>query len=198
MLYLVDIIVSVKNHRGSLWHAHSMACFCVRFSFFPLTDHSVSTLQVLCPYLANEEKESLVALCVAELLNWQDRESDCIDSEIFILHTLHMMSHVDWTSPIMLNWTDVCVGVRVCLAVLHCCLQADTAAEEEILLAVVATMAEWRNSREEWFLFNRCVCAFHTTHDLGVVVVLKCLTLTVVVVMAECFLIVCILLRMYI
>lgn len=53
----------------------------------------------------------------------------------------------------------VCVGVRACLAVLHCCLQANTDAEEEILLAVVATMAEWRNSREEWFLFNRCVYA---------------------------------------
>lgn len=52
----------------------------------------------------------------------------------------------------------VCVGVRDCLAVLHCCLQADTVVEDEILLAVVATMAEWRNSREEWFLFNRCVC----------------------------------------
>jgi len=49
----------------------------------------------------------------------------------------------------------VCVGVRGCLAVLLCCLQADTDVEEEILLAVVDTIAEWRNSREEWFLFNR-------------------------------------------
>ncbi|KTF85777.1 hypothetical protein cypCar_00015104 [Cyprinus carpio] len=46
------------------------------------------------------------------------------------------------------------IGVRGCLAVLLCCLQADTAVEDEILLAVVATIAEWRNSREQWFLFN--------------------------------------------
>uniref|UniRef100_A0A673KFV9 E3 ubiquitin-protein ligase listerin n=1 Tax=Sinocyclocheilus rhinocerous TaxID=307959 RepID=A0A673KFV9_9TELE len=93
-------------------------------SFFPLSEHSVSTVLVLCPFLASEERESLIALCVAELLNWQDSEQDCIDS------------------------------VRGCLAVLLCCLQVDTAVEDEILLAVVATIAEWRNSREEWFLFN--------------------------------------------
>lgn len=160
MLHIVHCVL--KNLWGSLWRANSVACFCARFSFFPLKDHSVRTLQVLCPYLANEERESLVALCVAELLNWQDGGSDCIDSEMNIIHALHMMTHVDWTTPITLNWTDVCVcvcvGMRDCLAVLHCCLQADTAVEDEILLAVVATMAEWRNSREEWFLFNRCVC----------------------------------------
>uniref|UniRef100_A0A672KH96 E3 ubiquitin-protein ligase listerin n=1 Tax=Sinocyclocheilus grahami TaxID=75366 RepID=A0A672KH96_SINGR len=87
-------------------------------------ERSVSTVLVLCPFLASEERESLIALCVAELLNWQDSKQDCIDS------------------------------VRGCLAVLLCCLQADTAVEDEILLAVVATIAEWRNSREEWFLFN--------------------------------------------
>uniref|UniRef100_A0AAR2LAV9 E3 ubiquitin-protein ligase listerin n=1 Tax=Pygocentrus nattereri TaxID=42514 RepID=A0AAR2LAV9_PYGNA len=47
------------------------------------------------------------------------------------------------------------LGVWACLAVLHCCLQAETPVEEEILLAVMATLLEWRNSREEWFLFNR-------------------------------------------
>uniref|UniRef100_A0A8C1KGM0 E3 ubiquitin-protein ligase listerin n=1 Tax=Cyprinus carpio TaxID=7962 RepID=A0A8C1KGM0_CYPCA len=99
--------------------ANSAVLVCV--SFFPLSEHSVSTVQVLCPFLASEERESLIALCVAELLNWQDREQDCV-------------------------WG--------CLAVLLCCLQADTAVEDEILLAVVATIAEWRNSREEWFLFN--------------------------------------------
>ncbi|XP_051973695.1 E3 ubiquitin-protein ligase listerin [Xyrauchen texanus] len=93
-------------------------------SFFPLSEHSVNTVQVLCPFLSNEERELLIALCVAELLNWQDREQNCTDS------------------------------VRACLAVLLCCLQANTAVEDEILLAFVATIAEWRSSREEWFLFN--------------------------------------------
>lgn len=50
------------------------------------------------------------------------------------------------------------LGVWACLAVLDFCLQAATPVEEEILLAVVATMLEWRNSKEEWFLFNRFVC----------------------------------------
>lgn len=49
------------------------------------------------------------------------------------------------------------LGVWACLAVLDCCLQAATPVEEEILLAVMATMLEWRNSKEEWFLFNRFV-----------------------------------------
>uniref|UniRef100_A0A671LM47 E3 ubiquitin-protein ligase listerin n=1 Tax=Sinocyclocheilus anshuiensis TaxID=1608454 RepID=A0A671LM47_9TELE len=88
---------------------------------FPANSAALVTVQVLCPFLASEERESLIALCVAELLNWQDREQDCV-------------------------WG--------CLAVLLCCLQADTAVEDEILLAVVATIAEWRTSREEWFLFN--------------------------------------------
>uniref|UniRef100_A0A673KHL8 E3 ubiquitin-protein ligase listerin n=1 Tax=Sinocyclocheilus rhinocerous TaxID=307959 RepID=A0A673KHL8_9TELE len=111
------------NQRGDCdVPANSAALVCV--SFFPLSEHSVSTVQVLCPFLASEERESLIALCVAELLNWQDREQDCID------------------------------GVWGCLAVLLCCLQADTAVEDEILLAVIATIAEWRTSREEWFLFN--------------------------------------------
>uniref|UniRef100_A0A673KG56 E3 ubiquitin-protein ligase listerin n=1 Tax=Sinocyclocheilus rhinocerous TaxID=307959 RepID=A0A673KG56_9TELE len=108
------------NQRGDCdVPANSAALVCV--SFFPLSEHSVSTVQVLCPFLASEERESLIALCVAELLNWQDREQDCV-------------------------WG--------CLAVLLCCLQADTAVEDEILLAVIATIAEWRTSREEWFLFN--------------------------------------------
>lgn len=45
-------------------------------------------------------------------------------------------------------------GVWACLAVLHICLQAETPFEEEILLAVIATMLEWRNSKEDCFLFN--------------------------------------------
>uniref|UniRef100_A0A8C1E9I5 E3 ubiquitin-protein ligase listerin n=1 Tax=Cyprinus carpio carpio TaxID=630221 RepID=A0A8C1E9I5_CYPCA len=63
--------------------ANSAVLVCV--SFFPLSEHSVSTVQVLCPFLASEERESLIALCVAELLNWQDREQDCIDAQHVIV-----------------------------------------------------------------------------------------------------------------
>uniref|UniRef100_W5KT23 E3 ubiquitin-protein ligase listerin n=1 Tax=Astyanax mexicanus TaxID=7994 RepID=W5KT23_ASTMX len=93
-------------------------------SFYPLTEQSVNTVQVLCPSLATEEREALIALSIAELLNWQEKEQDG--------------AHSVWA----------------CLAVLHCCLQAETPVEEEILLAVIATLLEWRNSKEEWFLFS--------------------------------------------
>lgn len=72
-------------------------------SFFPLSEHSVSTVQALCPFLDSEERESLIALCVAELLNWQDREQDCIDSEIQIISIRHMMSHIGRATPISLT-----------------------------------------------------------------------------------------------
>uniref|UniRef100_A0A671LMJ5 E3 ubiquitin-protein ligase listerin n=1 Tax=Sinocyclocheilus anshuiensis TaxID=1608454 RepID=A0A671LMJ5_9TELE len=101
------------NHRsqeeGSLWSlalakymqnskmepSHIKALYGNVESFFPLSEHSVSTVQVLCPFLASEERESLIALCVAELLNWQDREQDCIDGEIQIIytHTAHDESY---------------------------------------------------------------------------------------------------------
>lgn len=41
-----------------------------------------------------------------------------------------------------------------CLAVLLCCLQADTPVEDEVVQAILATVMEWRNN-EEWFLFSR-------------------------------------------
>lgn len=42
-----------------------------------------------------------------------------------------------------------------CLAVLLCCLKADTQVDEEIVQAILATVMEWRNSKEDWFLFGR-------------------------------------------
>uniref|UniRef100_A0AAY4AGT9 E3 ubiquitin-protein ligase listerin n=1 Tax=Denticeps clupeoides TaxID=299321 RepID=A0AAY4AGT9_9TELE len=87
-------------------------------SFFPLSEKSVSTIQVLCPSLPREDREALVDLAIAELLNWQEE------------------------------------GVTSCLAILHCCLKEDTPVAEEVLSAVIATIMEWRNSKEEWFLFS--------------------------------------------
>ncbi|XP_053188259.1 E3 ubiquitin-protein ligase listerin [Scomber japonicus] len=53
----------------------------------------------------------------------------------------------------IINWQDN-ENVSGCLAVLLCCLQADTHVEEEVVQAVLATMMEWRNSKEDWFLFS--------------------------------------------
>ncbi|XP_076876676.1 E3 ubiquitin-protein ligase listerin [Brachyhypopomus gauderio] len=94
-------------------------------SFYPLSEHAVSTIQVLCPWMDTVEREELIALSVADLLNWQETEKD--------------YGHSVWA----------------CLAVLNCCLQAATPVDEEILLAIIATMLEFRTSREEWFLFSR-------------------------------------------
>uniref|UniRef100_A0A8D3CI19 E3 ubiquitin-protein ligase listerin n=1 Tax=Scophthalmus maximus TaxID=52904 RepID=A0A8D3CI19_SCOMX len=41
-----------------------------------------------------------------------------------------------------------------CLVVLLCCLKANTEIEEEVLQAILATMMEWRNSKDDWFLFS--------------------------------------------
>ena len=50
----------------------------------------------------------------------------------------------------------LCVsGVCGCVAALLCCLRAETPVDEGVLHAVLATLMEWRNSKEDWFLFNR-------------------------------------------
>uniref|UniRef100_A0A8C1VY83 E3 ubiquitin-protein ligase listerin n=1 Tax=Cyprinus carpio TaxID=7962 RepID=A0A8C1VY83_CYPCA len=95
--YAFSFLMILPSWCSQLWPLRST------FLFFPLSEHSVSTVQVLCPFLASEERESLIALCVAELLNWQDREQDCV-------------------------WG--------CLAVLLCCLQADTASP---LIAIITS-----------------------------------------------------------
>uniref|UniRef100_A0AAY4AES2 E3 ubiquitin-protein ligase listerin n=1 Tax=Denticeps clupeoides TaxID=299321 RepID=A0AAY4AES2_9TELE len=115
--------------EGSLWSLTLSRCiqtaisvnvkmFMCFSSFFPLSEKSVSTIQVLCPSLPREDREALVDLAIAELLNWQEE------------------------------------GVTSCLAILHCCLKEDTPVAEEVLSAVIATIMEWRNSKEEWFLFS--------------------------------------------
>ncbi|XP_022063447.2 E3 ubiquitin-protein ligase listerin [Acanthochromis polyacanthus] len=88
-------------------------------SLFPVSQSKLSTLQVLCPIMTQEDRETLVALATAGLVNWQENED-----------------------------------VYGCLAVLLCCLQASTQVEEEVVQAILATVMEWRNSREDWFLFS--------------------------------------------
>jgi hypothetical protein len=39
--------------------------------------------------------------------------------------------------------------------VLLCCLKESSPVQVEVLQAVLAAMMEWRNSREDWFLFSR-------------------------------------------
>ncbi|XP_076024787.1 E3 ubiquitin-protein ligase listerin [Genypterus blacodes] len=88
-------------------------------SFFPLTQSGLSTLQVLCPTMSSDDRETLVALATAGIINWQEDDNVC-----------------------------------GCVSVLLCCLETNTPVEEEILQAVMASMMEWRSSKEDWFLFN--------------------------------------------
>ncbi|XP_034034250.1 E3 ubiquitin-protein ligase listerin [Thalassophryne amazonica] len=87
-------------------------------SLFPVSQSKLSTLQVLCPSMTREDRETLIALAAAGIINWQENDN-----------------------------------VYECLAVLMCCLN-DNPVEEEVLQAILATMMEWRNTKEDWFLFN--------------------------------------------
>lgn len=88
-------------------------------SLFPVSQSKLSTLQVLCPTMTIEDRETLVALATAGIINWQENDD-----------------------------------VYGCLAVLLCCLKADTHVEEEVVQAILATVMEWRTSKEDWFLFS--------------------------------------------
>lgn len=109
-------------HAGGLAAAQSGALrklYGTSNSLFPVSQSKLSTLQVLCPTMTTEDRETLVALATAGLINWQE------DGD-----------------------------VSGCLQVLLCCLQADTHVEVEVVQAVLATVMEWRNSKEDWFLFS--------------------------------------------
>lgn len=54
------------------------------------------------------------------------------------------------------NHVGLCVSdVYGCLAVLLCCLKANTQVEGEVVQAVLASVMEWRTGKEDWFLFSR-------------------------------------------
>uniref|UniRef100_A0A3P9M3P8 E3 ubiquitin-protein ligase listerin n=1 Tax=Oryzias latipes TaxID=8090 RepID=A0A3P9M3P8_ORYLA len=88
-------------------------------SLFPVSQSTLSTLQVIVTAMTDEHRETLITLATAGLINWQENED-----------------------------------VHGCLAVLLCCLHADAAVEEDIVKAVLATVMEWRSSREDWFLLS--------------------------------------------
>nr|XP_061801771.1 E3 ubiquitin-protein ligase listerin-like [Nerophis lumbriciformis] len=88
-------------------------------NLLPVSPSKLSTLQVLCPTITEEELQTLVALATAGIINWEE------DSDVYSS-----------------------------VAVLLCCLQADTQVEDEVVLAILSTMMEWRTHKEDWFLFG--------------------------------------------
>ncbi|KAF3840790.1 hypothetical protein F7725_006652 [Dissostichus mawsoni] len=103
-------------------------------SLFPVCQSKLSTLQVLCPAMINEDRETLVALATAGIINWQDNDD-----------------------------------VYGCLAVLLCCLKANTQVEGEVVQAVLASVMEWRTGKEDWFLFS-CDLSKATAEQLNLAV----------------------------
>uniref|UniRef100_A0A8C4NMU6 E3 ubiquitin-protein ligase listerin n=1 Tax=Dicentrarchus labrax TaxID=13489 RepID=A0A8C4NMU6_DICLA len=100
-------------------------CLCL-VSLFPVSQSKLSTLQVLCPTMNKEDRDTLVALATAGIINCQAKQ----------------------------NFGLCVTDVYGCLAVLLCCLKANTQVEDEVVQAVLATVMEWRNSKEDWFLFG--------------------------------------------
>uniref|UniRef100_A0A3P8VKB1 E3 ubiquitin-protein ligase listerin n=1 Tax=Cynoglossus semilaevis TaxID=244447 RepID=A0A3P8VKB1_CYNSE len=133
---LLQILYSRSIEEGGLWsltlenyiHTNNLAntnsaalrqLYNTEESWFPVSQSKLSTLQVLCPTMTTKDREILVTLATAAIINWQE------DDDVY-----------------------------GCLVTLMCCLKAKTEVEQEVLQAVLATMMEWRNSREDWFLFG--------------------------------------------
>uniref|UniRef100_A0A8C9ZA59 E3 ubiquitin-protein ligase listerin n=1 Tax=Sander lucioperca TaxID=283035 RepID=A0A8C9ZA59_SANLU len=68
-------------------------------SLFPVSQSKLSTLQVLCPTMTQKDRETLVALATAGIINWQENDGE----------NTHINTHI---------------------------------------------LMEWRNSKEDWFLFS--------------------------------------------
>lgn len=45
-------------------------------SLFPVSQSKLSTLQVLCPTMTKADRETLVALATAGIINWQENDSE--------------------------------------------------------------------------------------------------------------------------
>lgn len=61
-------------------------------SLFPVSQSNLSTLQVLCPTMTKEDRETLVALATSGIINWQEN-----DSENTHINTLQMHTWTFWT-----------------------------------------------------------------------------------------------------
>uniref|UniRef100_A0A6Q2YC32 E3 ubiquitin-protein ligase listerin n=1 Tax=Esox lucius TaxID=8010 RepID=A0A6Q2YC32_ESOLU len=126
-----DTPVSGNDHthlyNNDLTHTHTQIH---THLLFPLSESRLSTLQVLCPCLTPEERERLIALATAGILNWQEDNSKNTQTHAILL---------------------------------LCCLEVGSPVDEELLHAVLATMMEWRNSKEDWFLFSSDLSKTSTT-----------------------------------
>lgn len=55
----------------------------------------------------------------------------------------------------IISWEENRISdVSGCMAVLLCCLEAQTPIEDDIVLNILDILMQWRNSKEDWFLFH--------------------------------------------
>lgn len=123
-----------------------------------MSHSKLSTLQVLCPTMTKEDRETLVALATAGIINWQENDGEFTHVNNPPYTHTHTIDNkwTFWTFRPSNQCVFVCVtDVYGCLAVLLCCLKADTHVEDEVLQAILATVMEWRSGKEDWFLFSR-------------------------------------------
>lgn len=54
---------------------HTEYCLSL-LSLFPVSQSKLSTLQVLCPTMTKEDRETLVALATAGIISWQENDGE--------------------------------------------------------------------------------------------------------------------------
>lgn len=52
-------------------------------SLFPVTQSKLSTLQMLCPTMTVKDRETLISLATAGIINWQEDNSECTHTQIY-------------------------------------------------------------------------------------------------------------------
>uniref|UniRef100_A0A8C9Z4Q0 E3 ubiquitin-protein ligase listerin n=1 Tax=Sander lucioperca TaxID=283035 RepID=A0A8C9Z4Q0_SANLU len=162
-LWVTNQLLTIQNERT---HARTHASTHARTHA-----QSFCNMCFLCPcqsmMLFNMFVYVCFSLAVSELLyalQWC-REVEYIPAYLSLLtdsglleglqKLLWSLTHVHAINKNTDNNCGLCVtDVYGCLAVLLCCLKANTQVEEEVVQAIVATVMEWRNSKEDWFLFS--------------------------------------------
>ncbi|XP_042314086.1 E3 ubiquitin-protein ligase listerin [Sceloporus undulatus] len=135
---LFQILFNRSKESGRLWaltmakllnteiisSSEIKALFNTAERFFPLTEGNLHTLQNLCSFLPEEDKEELVIQCTAKLMT-------CNGSELLS--------------------TDGAFGY---LAILNSCLNSGSINDGELMSGILKIIISWRNDCEDSFLFS--------------------------------------------
>ncbi|KAH0624881.1 hypothetical protein JD844_032757 [Phrynosoma platyrhinos] len=135
---LLQILFNRSKESGRLWaltmakllntesisSSEIKALFCTAERFFPLTEGNLHTLQNLCSFLPEEDKEELAIQCTAKLMTCNGSELLCTD------------------------------GAFGYLAILNSCLNSGSINYGELMSGILKIIISWRNDFEDSFLFS--------------------------------------------